>query len=217
MQRSIDLMQQRVNEFGVSESELFQSGKDQIEVNLPGVKDAQRAAQQVGSTAQLFFYDWEANILHDKCKTDPDQNANQRQPVTGLRAAVLQASKCKSVGTGNPKQDPLADDSPGGVSQAADKARWYVFNKTTKKPLSNAQTFATRQEALDSLNDADKKVAEAIQVPAGVLVLRDQKQNPDDPDPDRYWIIQDRPGLSGTDIKNPEQGFDSSAANQPIV
>src|SRR3954454_24501824 len=55
MQRSIDLMQQRVNEFGVSEAELNQSGEDQIEVNLPGVKDAQRAAAQVGSTAPLFF------------------------------------------------------------------------------------------------------------------------------------------------------------------
>ena len=44
MQRSIDLMQQRVNAFGVSEAELFQSGNDQIEVNLPGVKDAEAAA-----------------------------------------------------------------------------------------------------------------------------------------------------------------------------
>src|SRR3954462_12661834 len=136
MQRSIDLMQQRVNEFGVSESELFQSGKDQIEVNLPGVKDAQRAAQQVGSTAQLFFYDWEANILDDKCKTNPDQNANGRQPVVGLRAAVTQASKCKDVGVGK-GLDPLGKDSPGGQSQAAANPRFYVFDKTTKKALDN--------------------------------------------------------------------------------
>ena len=78
MQRSIDLMQQRVNAFGVSEAELFQSGKDQIEVNLPGVKDAEEAARQVGSTAQLFFYDWEANILDAKCKADADVNAASR-------------------------------------------------------------------------------------------------------------------------------------------
>src|SRR3954454_20615170 len=58
MQRSIGLMQQRVNEFGVSESGLFQSGKDQIEVNLPGVKDAERAAQQAVSTPQLYVYHW---------------------------------------------------------------------------------------------------------------------------------------------------------------
>src|SRR4051812_4913693 len=216
MQRSIDLMQQRVNEFGVSESELFQSGKDQIEVNLPGVKDAQRAAQQVGSTAQLFFYDWEANILDEKCKTDPNVNANQRQPISGLRAAVAQASKCTSVGTGK-GSDPLAKDSAGGESQAADKARFYVFNKNNKRPLSNGQTFGTRQEALDSLSDADKKVAEVLEVPPGVLVLREQKQNAKDPRPDRWWVIQDRPGLSGTDIKNPEQSADTNLGNEPIV
>src|ERR1700742_5329755 len=100
MQRSIDLMQQRVNAFGVSEAELNQAGKDQIEVNLPGVKNAEDAARQVGSTAQLFFYDWEAVILDDKCKANPDVNASSRQPVVGLRAAVLQASKCTNVGVG---------------------------------------------------------------------------------------------------------------------
>src|SRR3954471_18840830 len=65
MQRSIDLMQQRVNQFGVAEAELFRSGEDQIEVNLRGVENAEAAARQVGSTAQLFFYDWEANILDE--------------------------------------------------------------------------------------------------------------------------------------------------------
>src|SRR3954454_15367590 len=215
MQRSIDLMQQRVNEFGVSEAELFRSGENQIEVNLPGVKDAEAAARQVGSTAQLFFYDWEANILDEKCKTDPDQNANQRQPITGLRAAVSQASKCPSVGVGK-GSDPLAADSPGGESQAADKARFYVFDKNTKKPFDGGQTFPTREEALDSLSAADRAKAEVIEVPPGVLVLREQKASADAPDPDRWWVIQDRPGLTGTDIKNPEQSFDTSAANQPI-
>src|SRR3954447_7515193 len=123
MQRSIDLMQQRANEFGGREAEILQSGPDQIEVNLPGVKDAQRAAQQVGSTAQLFFYDWEANILGEKVKADADVNANQRQPINGLRAAVLQASKCTQVGVGK-GSNPLAENSAGGPSQAAAKPRY---------------------------------------------------------------------------------------------
>ena len=100
MARSLDLMQQRVNEFGVSEAELFQSGNDQIEVNVPGVSDASAIADQVGSTAQLFFYDWEANLLDEDCKTNPDQNSNQRQPISGIFAAAEQASKCTDVGTG---------------------------------------------------------------------------------------------------------------------
>src|ERR1700754_2286417 len=174
MQRSIDLMQQRVNEFGVSEAELNQSGKDQIEVNLPGVKDAERAAEQVGSTAQLFFYDWEANILDEKCKPDPDINAQQRQPVSGLYKAVQQASKCTAVGTGA-GSDPLAKDSPGGESQGAAKPRYYVFGKNSKAPLSGGQTFDTAEEALESVPAKDRPNAEVIKVPAGVLVLRGQK------------------------------------------
>ena len=202
MQRVIDLMQQRVNEFGVSEAEVFQSGQDQIEVNVPGVSDAGRIADQVGSTAQLFFYDWEANILNEDCETEPDQNSAQRQPVNGLHAAVTQAAKCTSVGVGK-GLDPIAEDSPGGESQAAAEPRFYVFDKNTKKPLAGGQSFDSEEAALDSLSDAEKANAEVIEVPAGVLVLREQRAEPDDPKPDRWWIIQDRPGLSGTDIKSP--------------
>src|SRR3954471_22562673 len=91
MQRSIDLMQERVNSFGVNEAALNQAGKDQIEVGLPGVKNAERAAAQVGSTAQLFFYDWEGNLLDEKCKTTPDVNANTRAATVGLYPAVKAA------------------------------------------------------------------------------------------------------------------------------
>src|ERR671919_788377 len=82
LQRSLDIMRERVDAFGVAEPELLLAGDRQIEVNLPGVEDAERAAAQVGSTAQLFFYDWEANILDEDCQTDPDENAGARQATT---------------------------------------------------------------------------------------------------------------------------------------
>ena len=217
MQRVIDLMQERVNEFGVAEAEVLQSGQDQIEVNVPGVSDAGRLADQVGSTAQLFFYDWEANLLDEDCKTDADVNANTRSPVNTLYAAVTQASKCKDVGVGK-GSDPLAADSPGGESQAAAEPRFYVFNKQNRKPLADGQTFDTRQQALDALTDQERASnPEVLEVPAGVLVLREQRAEPDSPKPDRWWIVQDRPGLSGTDIKSPEQGFGQGVGNQPNV
>ncbi|MBE2315422.1 protein translocase subunit SecD [Solirubrobacter sp. CPCC 204708] len=217
MQRTLDLMQQRVNEFGVSEAELMQTGNDQIEVNLPGVTDAEAAAEQVGSTAQLYFYDWEANLLNEDCKTDPDQNSNQRQAISGLRTAVEQASKCTDVGIGT-GLNPLDDDSPGGPSVAAREPAFYVFNRDTKEPIGpSGSNFPSREDALDSVPENLRSKAEVIEVPAGVLVLREQKAEPDDPDPDRWWVIQDRPGLSGTDIKDPEQSFDTTLGNEPIV
>jgi SecD/SecF fusion protein len=218
MQRSIDLMQQRVNQFGVSEAEINQAGSDQIEVGLPGVKDADRAAQQVGSTAQLFFYDWEANLLDDKCKTTPDVNANTRQPTLGLYAAVKAASKCTSVGVGpDGPTNPNDQKFDGGPSQAAAKPRYYAFNKKTHAPYAGGQTFDSQKAAEEALNPAQKANVEVVEVPAGVLVLRDQKADAKSPPPDRWWVLRDRPGLSGTDIKNPEQGFDQSVNNEPNV
>src|SRR3954452_19528984 len=203
MQRSLDLMRQRVDAFGVSESALQQSGNDQLEVDLPGVSNAQRAAQQVGSTAQLFFYDWEGNVLDNKCRTNPDQLNGGQTPITGLFAAVKQASKCKRVGVGD--------------AQAAATPRYYVFDKHSKRPLANGQTFESSEDALNSLPPAQRANAKTVEVPAGVLVLRDQKANAKAPEPDRWWVLRDRPSLSGTDIKDPKQDFDQTAGNQPIV
>ena len=70
-------------------------------VSLPGVKNAERAADQVGTTAQLYFYDWEPNILDADCKTNPEQVNGGQQPITGLYNAVKRASKCPPEIDGN--------------------------------------------------------------------------------------------------------------------
>jgi SecD/SecF fusion protein len=203
LQRALDITRDRVDAFGVSEPELARTGRDQIEVNLPGVENAERAARQVGSTAQLFFYDWERNVLDENCKTDDTQKDGGQQPVTGLYNAVKRASKCEI---------PVPK-----TSEAAAASRYYAFDKVTKKPFNNGLPGASREEALDSLSEAQKEKAEVIEVKPGVLVLRSEKPSADAPDPDSYWIIRDDPALSGTDIKNPEQNFDQRGGNEPIV
>src|SRR5215216_7568739 len=97
LNRALQIMRDRVDAFGVAEPELQLLGARQIEVNLPGVEDADRAARQVGSTAQLYFYDWEANILDGDCRTNDTEVDGGQQPVTGLRAAVVRAGKCTDV------------------------------------------------------------------------------------------------------------------------
>src|SRR4051794_201099 len=60
---SISIIEQRINKLGVSEPEVARLGTTNITVSLPGVTDANRAAEQVGTTAQLYFYDWEPNLI----------------------------------------------------------------------------------------------------------------------------------------------------------
>jgi SecD/SecF fusion protein len=63
LDRSKDIMEQRVNKLGVGEPEIRKQGNDQISVELPGVHDAARAAALVGQTAQLQFYDLQGDAL----------------------------------------------------------------------------------------------------------------------------------------------------------
>src|SRR6201985_2409945 len=60
---SINIIEKRINNLGVSEAEVARLGEKNITVGLPGVTDANRAAEQVGTTAQLFFFDWEPNLI----------------------------------------------------------------------------------------------------------------------------------------------------------
>src|SRR6478609_1552183 len=60
---SISIIEERINKLGVSEPEVARLGTENISVSLPGVTDANRAAEQVGTTAQLYFYDWEPNLI----------------------------------------------------------------------------------------------------------------------------------------------------------
>src|SRR5512132_77022 len=68
--RTLDIMRKRVDQLGVAEPEIQRSGSDQIDVSLPDVKNADEAASQVGTTAQLYFYDWEGSVLLSDCKVD---------------------------------------------------------------------------------------------------------------------------------------------------
>ena len=38
-------------------------GQDEIDVALPDVSNVARAEEEVGKTAQLYFYDWETNVI----------------------------------------------------------------------------------------------------------------------------------------------------------
>src|SRR5918912_2504006 len=101
IQRTLDIMRERVDQLGVAEPEIQRSGSDQIDVSLPDVQNADEAASQVGTTAQMYFYDWEPNVLGPDCRPAPS-NAN----VTGGSAAgggagavsqydaVTRAAKC---------------------------------------------------------------------------------------------------------------------------
>src|SRR4051794_14134538 len=62
MERSISIMRSRIDKLGVAEPEIRKQGKNQIVIQLAGVHDPGKAAGIIGKTAQLQFYDLEADV-----------------------------------------------------------------------------------------------------------------------------------------------------------
>ena len=62
--QALEIIRNRIDQFGVSEPEITLQGTDQILVQLPGVRDPQRAINLIGQTALLEFklVDEEGNI-----------------------------------------------------------------------------------------------------------------------------------------------------------
>src|SRR5579871_5183932 len=63
---AINIIRHRIDQLGVSEPSITQSGKDEIDVALPNVANAAEAEAIVGKTGELYFYDWENSIIDTK-------------------------------------------------------------------------------------------------------------------------------------------------------
>ena len=75
LERAIDIMRKRVDQLGVAQPEIQRSGAAEILVALPDVSNAARAEKEVGRTAQLYFYDWEPNVIGPSGSASPSDRA----------------------------------------------------------------------------------------------------------------------------------------------
>ncbi len=55
LKQSLEVIRNRINQFGVTEPVIVPQGKENIVVQLPGIKDTDRAIKLIGQTAQLTF------------------------------------------------------------------------------------------------------------------------------------------------------------------
>src|SRR4051794_34951875 len=206
LNRAIDIMRDRVDQLGVAEPEITRLGNNQVQVALPDVKNAKEAQNQVGTTAQMYFYDWEPNVIGPDGKPapqDPQVTGGQSagQPGAGSSTqydAVTRAAKRPRIVRKN--------------SSAGDQ--YYLVDPKAKKVIAGpADTEA------DARSLAPKGVpegAKVVKVPEGTVVVRAESPDNAKTKPDQFYVLSDNPALKGTDIKNPEQNFDQQT-NAPNV
>ncbi|HEY1538795.1 MAG TPA: protein translocase subunit SecD [Solirubrobacteraceae bacterium] len=207
LSRSIDVMRKRIDQLGVAEPEIQRNGNNQITVALPNVSNLQEAIQQVGTVAQLEFYDWEPNVIGPDGKTDPENpnvtgqhDANANGNVMTLYDAIILASK-------QPKKIKPDDSREDSLFYAVDPAKKHVFGSGTGGSVRYGAE--TRAQALLNVPKAIRAKAKVYEVKPGTVILRTEQAAGVKDKTDTWYVLQDNVALRGQDIKDPEQQFDS--------
>ena len=121
IERAIEIIRERVDSLGVSEPEISRIGDDQIQVDLPNVSNAERATDQIGTTAQLALYDFEPNVI----PPNPDIANPEERPFNRLIDAVEAAAK----------QPEVSDEQCKEQGCTAGGDTFYLFDRQTLEPI----------------------------------------------------------------------------------
>jgi SecD/SecF fusion protein len=146
LDRSVEIIRNRVDKLGVSEPEIRKQGSDQIVIGLAGVFDQGRAADIIGQTAQLEFYDLQA---------DADPLSQNPADPTGMPQA-------------SPSLLPLltAEDA---LPEGTDASEWYLYSESKSRLAGPAPTKAALAQQVEGGEIPEG--AEYYVVPEGKVVL----------------------------------------------
>ena len=188
--RSVEVIRNRVDSFGVSEPEIQTQGDDQIVVSLPGARNPDSVVEDLIKPAQLVFTDYQANFVAQDPSlwkmTQKAQRTTPRPPVEGQATYYLfkkNAAHTLVAGPDYEKASLLADFN-GKVPEGMQLV-------TVPKGL----VIYSDQQRLDETRE-------------------------DSPSRTVYVLMQDKPALSGRDITSAAQSFDSGSQGgnqEPIV
>jgi preprotein translocase subunit SecD len=139
--QGVETIRNRIDQFGVREPQIIAEGEDRIVVQLPGVKDQQRAIELVGKTALLEFklvdegasveealkgnVPEDAQLLYQK-SVDPQTGRATKTPMLVKKRALLTGDTIKTAKVN-------FDNRQGGahVSLSFDSRGAKVFDRVT--------------------------------------------------------------------------------------
>jgi SecD/SecF fusion protein len=243
IERSIEIIRERVDELGVAEPEVSRLGTTEISVSLPDVTNAQRAIDQVGTTAQLFFYDWEPNLIgREKAiggfpgRQPPPQlieEANQEWTTAGRSPGKRENQSLIFSGAyptayAAVKLAAEQKPEPDCTECSTNRPRYYLFSSDSAHELIAGPEFAKKdlfitatgeQRAGKDCDEKTEQCPEVLVVPPGTIVVSELPSDANgsiiEGSEPGWYALRDRPALSGDDITDPKQEF--TQFNQPNV
>jgi SecD/SecF fusion protein len=232
---SINIIEKRINSLGVSEAEVARLGEKNITVGLPGITDANRAAEQVGTTAQLYFFDWETNLIGPERtigghpgqqsppgalkKLEKEWEAAGRNPENPEHARLIANGaypNAYSAAMLAAEQEPDEDCE----NCSSGKTQYYLFsNDSTHKLLAGPEQ--KKSDLYESpTGETLPKDGIVVEVPPGTIVVSEQpiEENGkvNETAQPGWYALKDNPALSGSEITEPKQEY-TQGSGEPNV
>ena len=211
---AINIIRSRIDQLGVSEPQITQSGAREIDISLPNVKNASQAEKVVGQTGQLFFYDWENSVIDSNGQiAGPTNSAATGGQNAGLSGYITEYQAVVRGEAQKPAHFKLAS-APHGTY-------YYICPKTSSVLVGpeSASTKAQAQQFLQAdLAQQNKKLGKGCNlafVPPGTVVVQ-ASSDPQTPLPGSFYLLRDNPFLTGNNISNPQATTDPTQG-APVV
>src|ERR1700761_5968916 len=223
------------NTLGVSEAEVARLGEKNITVGLPGVTDATRPAEQVGTTAQLFFFDWEPNLIGPERaigghpgqqappgavkKLEKEWKAAGRNPESFENASLIASGAFPNAYTAAKlaaEQEP--DENCEKCSSG--KTQYYLFEKEAPHKLL-AGPEQSKEDLYESpTGETLPKDGIVVEVPPGTILVSelptDESGKLDETAQPGWFALKAHPSLSGSEITEPKQEY-TQGSGEPNV
>ena len=200
-----------------------------IRVILPqvgGARNTRRVAEQIGEPGQLYFYDWEPNLI------GPEQRVGghpgETPPVAALRRANREW-RAAGRGVSQPANARLIfagafPSAYGAVRLASEQKprkncagcsastpRFYVFDRSPAHKLV-AGPFSDRAELHSTVSQSQRHNNIVLKVPVGTTIVSEPPTSRSGEIIARaepgWFALKDRPALNGLDIVSPNQEVD---------
>jgi SecD/SecF fusion protein len=222
LNRAIDIMRKRVDQLGVAQPEIQRSGGSEIDVALPDVSNAARAEKEVGKTAQLYFYDWEPNVIGPNGVPAPSEGIvtgdATREGAGGITAGLPEYQAVLRAATRAPVLPPKASDlaslQPGCTPQQAGGCiygSWYLLDTKHEQVLRGPEETAANLYA-DNYKPPPGAVVKVVHVNPGTVLVRSRPVESKsgkavNRSPNSWYVLNDNAVLTGADITHPQQSF----------
>jgi SecD/SecF fusion protein len=191
--KSVQIIRNRVDALGTKEPEIQTEGTNRISVSLPGVSNPDQVVEDLIRPAQLAFYDYQKNLVG---APSADLYALTQRAATTTPMKVL------------PHQTPT-------YYLFTKNGHRFVSQATALSAFRNDPTVAAR------CGTPATQRCVVVKVPAGLVIVRDQSGpvTNGQPTPNNWDLLQDQPALTGKDISSARAQLDQRplAGSQPIV